>query len=231
MTDQQTHSLDDVELFAALDPAERTRIAQRCHWRRFSAGEQILDRHDESRDVCFLVAGRARIVNFSLSGREVSFDDLSAGQFFGELAAIDGEPRSASVVALEPCAIAFAPPAVFQDFVAHHPELARIVFQRLARMVRLATDRIMDLTTLGANNRVHAEILRLGKPTLTDDGTAVVRPIPVHSDIASRVSTTRETVARVFSELARDGVLRRQSDHLLIADYEALEEMVENVRN
>ncbi len=231
MAEQQVQSLDAIALFATLDDQERDRIARRCHWRRFHAGEQILDRHDESRDVCFIVQGRVRIVNYSLSGREVSFDDLAAGQFFGELAAIDGEPRSASVVALDPATIAFAPPAVFEEIVAGHPEMARTVFRRLACMVRLATDRIMDLTTLGANNRVHAEILRLGKAGLTDDGTAVVRPIPVHGDIASRVSTTRETVARVFSELTRDGILQRHSDHLLIADYEALEELVENVRN
>jgi CRP-like cAMP-binding protein len=231
MADQQTQSLGGIALFAALTDEERARIARACRWRRFAAGEQILDRHDDSRDVCFIASGRVRIVNFSLSGREVSFDDLNAGQFFGELAAIDGEPRSASVIALEPTSIAFAPSGVFQDIVSGHPELARAVFQRLARMVRLATDRIMDLTTLGANNRVHAEILRLAKPSLKDDGTAVIKPIPVHSDIASRVSTTRETVARVFGELARDGILKRQSDHLLVADYEALEELVENVRN
>lgn len=230
MGEANPNSLDTIELLQTLTPDERSRIAKECIWRRFAAGEQILDRRDESRDVCFIASGRVRVVNFSISGREVSFDDIEQGRFFGELAAIDGEPRSASILALKPTVIAFMPPSIFQRVVSEHPDLASAVLCRLAKMVRLATERIMDLTTLGANNRVHAEILRLAKPNLRPDGTATIAPIPVHSDIASRVSTTRETVARVLSELARDGMVERRSDHLLVCNFEQLEEMVEDVR-
>ncbi len=230
MGEAQPNTLDSIELMRALNSEERARISKECVWRRFGAGEQILDRRDDSRDVCFIASGRVRVVNFSIAGREVSFDDIEEGGFFGELAAIDGEPRSASVLALKQTVIAFMPPSLFQQVVSENPELASVVFRRLAKMVRLATERIMDLTTLGANNRVHAEILRLAKPNLQEDGSAKVRPIPVHSDIASRVSTTRETVARVLSELARDGLVTRHSDHLLVEDYHQLEEMVEDVR-
>src|SRR3546814_11001643 len=88
----------------------------------------------------------------------------------------------------------------------------------LATVLRRATERIMDLSTLGANNRVHAEILRLARPGLKGDNTAVVAPIPLHGDIASRVSTTRETVARVFSDLARADLVERHHDFLKIME-------------
>lgn len=89
----------------------------------------------------------------------------------------------------------------------------------------------MDLSTLGANNRVHAELLRQARLSMNEDeGFAVISPIPVHGDVASRVSTTRETVARVFSNLTRQGVIERQKTSLLIRNLDLLQEMVEDVR-
>jgi CRP-like cAMP-binding protein len=88
----------------------------------------------------------------------------------------------------------------------------------------------MDLSTLGANNRVHAELLRLAGSNIQDDNTARISPIPIHGDIASRVSTTRETVARVFSDLTREGTLKRDRDALIILDVEKLNDIVEQVR-
>src|SRR3546814_9391694 len=89
---------------------------------------------------------------------------------------------------------------------------------------------LMDLSTLGANNRVYAELLRLAKSGLRDDNSAVIRPIPIHGDIASRVSTTRETVARVLGDLARTDLVRRESEALIINDVDRLTEMVEEFR-
>ena len=63
-----------------------------------------------------------------------------------------------------------------------------------------------------------------------DDNTAVIAPIPVHSDIASRVSTTRETVARVFSDLTKQGLIKRGKNELVVLDLERLEKLVENLR-
>ena len=101
---------------------------------------------------------------------------------------------------------------------------------RLAQIVRSATDRIMDLSTLAANNRVHAELLRLARAGMKGENKAVIRPIPVHGDIASRISTTRETVARVLNDLARQGVVTRTKDSLLVNDVERLGDLVEEVR-
>ncbi|NBB82044.1 MAG: cyclic nucleotide-binding domain-containing protein [Alphaproteobacteria bacterium] len=223
-------SLDGVPLLASMPAEARERLARQCRWRRFAAHETIIDRSDDGRDVYFVVEGRVRVVDFSASGREISFDDLETGAFFGELAAIDGGPRSASIVAQTATRVAVMPPAVFADVAAEHPALALELLRHLAAMVRRSTERIMDLSTLAANNRVQAEILRRARKGQAEDGTAVIRPIPVHGDIAARVSTTRETVARVFGDLGRAGIVERQGDHLLVRDFGALQEMVEEVR-
>ncbi|MEI6558770.1 MAG: Crp/Fnr family transcriptional regulator [Rhodospirillaceae bacterium] len=230
MTETRPASLDHITLLAPLAPADRAALARQCKWRRFDEGEQIVDRLDDTHDLCFIVDGRVRIVNHSMSGREISFDDVEAGAFFGELSAIDGQPRSATVIALSSTAVAFLSPKRFEDLVLGTPRIGFAVMRRLADMVRRSNERIMDLSTLGANNRIHAELLRLAKPDAKGGNRAVISPIPVHSDIASRVSTTRETVARVLSDLARDGVVERGDSALLIRDLRALRRMVEDVR-
>ncbi|MBB6254326.1 Crp/Fnr family transcriptional regulator [Nitrospirillum iridis] len=223
-------SLDSIDLLAPLTADQRANLAKQCSWRHFHPQEQVIDRASDSRDVCFIVEGRVRVVNYSLSGREVTFDDVEAGGYLGELSAIDGEARSASIVALTEVMVAFMSPRLFQQVVTQNPDIAWGVMTRLASIVRSATGRIMDLSTLGANNRVHAELLRLAKPTLKTDNTAAISPIPIHSDIAARVSTTRETVARVLGDLSRDKLVIRQDNSLLVRDFARLEEMVEEVR-
>lgn len=230
MSDSTVQSLDGVGLFKPMAREARAALARQCRWRRFAAQEQIIDRHDESRDVFFVISGKVRVVNYSLAGREVSFDDLGTGHFFGELAAIDGKPRSANVVALTDTVVAAMAPALFQKVVSSDPAIAMSVLTHLASVVRRATARIMDLSTLGANNRVHAEILRLAKEGTIKGNTAVIAPIPLHSDIAGRVSTTRETVARVFSDLTRTGLVERCADRLVVLDLARIEAMVEDVR-
>ena len=91
-------------------------------------------------------------------------------------------------------------------------------------------EQVIDLSTLGVNNRVHAELIRLAGSNIQDDSTASISPIPIHGDISSRVSTTRETLARVFSDLTRAGILQRDRDALIILDFEQMNDIVEQVR-
>jgi len=232
VTEAASHSLDNIALFQPLSPSERQTLAQQCRWRRYAPQEQVFDRSDDARDVYFIIDGVVRIVDYSFSGREVSFDDISAGAYFGHLAAIDNKPRSAGVVALTDSLLATMSQNLFEQTVTGHPKLATDIMRNMAAMVRRSTERIMDLSTLGANNRVHAEILRLARAHRTDEDapTSVISPIPVHSDIASRVSTTRETVARVFGELAKSDLVQRRSNQLFVSDVERLEQLVEDVR-
>lgn len=225
-----TETLANVDIFCDLEAADIARLEKRCSWKRFGKQELIIDRQAESREVYFIVSGKVRVVNYSMSGREVTFDDLEAGSHFGELAALDSQPRSANVVAVEPTTVASLTHETFRELLQEHPEVATRMMVHMAHIIRASTDRIMDLSTLGANNRVYAELLRLAKPGIRDDNTATIRPIPIHGDIASRVSTTRETVARVLGDLSRTNVVKRDDDKLVILDVERLEDMIEQFR-
>ena len=223
-------SLDKVELLAGLEGGEREKLATRCRWRWWAPRQPVLDRGGDTHEICFIVSGAVRVVNYSAGGREVSFADIAAGGTVGELAAIDGQPRSAGGVALEHTLIASLGAGPFKRMVATHSEVAFKIMQSLARMVRGADQRIMDLSALGAHNRVHGELLRLARENMRDDGVVLLEPAPPHADIAARVSTTRETVARVMGELARDRIVDRRGGALAIHDPGRQAKLVEDVR-
>lgn len=229
-TKSATETLDNVELLSALSATERRAIEKRCRWKHFKKDEQIIDRETDSTDVYFVAAGAVRIVNYSLAGREITFDDIEAGGYFGELAALDGARRSASVVAIKDTLTASLDASAFRDVLAAHPTIALALLQRLARVIRQSTGRIMDLSSLGANNRIYAELLREARAGGLEGNRAAIRPIPVHADLAGRVSTTRETVARVLGDLARKKIIQREKGALVILDVKRLSAMVEEFR-
>lgn len=232
VTTDTSHSLSSIPLLRWLDEPARKSLAQRCRWQRYGPHDEIIGRESASRDVYFVIAGRVRVVNHSLSGREIAFHEMTAGDYFGELAAIDSQPRSATVIALTESLLASISPDTFINLLRDYPDMAIEVMRELAQIVRASTDRIMELSTLGAHNRVHSEILREARALAGDgDNSARISPIPVHADIASRVSTTRETVARVLSDLAKQGLVKREKDALVVTDLGQLETLVNDVRD
>jgi CRP-like cAMP-binding protein len=223
----EEYSLATVPLLAGLDRTSLTKIEGASTWRTAHEGEQLLNRDSESRDVFFVLRGRVRIVNYSNTGREIAFALAGPGDFFGELAAIDGQPRSATVVALEECRLAALPPQAFRETLERHPPMAMKVLEKLTRIIRTCDDRIMDLATLSAYQRVYAEILKACRPDPVRMGSWIVYPLPTQAQIAAQASTTRETVARVLSQLALDGVADRKSKTLYIRDMTKLKSLCE----
>ena len=217
-------TLAGIGLFEDLDEAERHRLESRCTWRRYASGETVLERGSESSDVLFIIDGAVNILDFSLSGREVAYATLRPGDCFGELAAIDGQPRSASVVATQKTLVAVLTSQEFLAVLKEHGEVTFKVLQRLTSMVRMGDVRIMELSTLAATQRVYAEILRMAKPDAAVPGRWVIHPLPPLREIASRIGTTRETVARALSLLYPTGMVRRTGKSLYILDRDKLEE-------
>lgn len=226
-----TRSLAGVELFAALDEEDRRRIEARCRWRTYRTGERILEMGSESREVFFLVSGAASALNYSFSGREIAFANFSSGSYFGELSAIDAQPRSASIVATEECLVASMSGDEFLDLLRQRVEVTFKVFQRLATMVRASDVRIMELSTLAASARVYSELLRMAKPEMAVPGMWVIHPLPPLREVASRASTTRETVNRAITQLYPTGIIRRKGRNLYVTDKAKLELIIKELQH
>lgn len=218
------------KLLRMLDAESLRAIERAGSCRRYRPLEHIIDRDSRTTDVFFIIRGQARILNYSVTGREIAFDDLEAGDYFGEMAALDNGPRSANVMAVAESLVLALPQRAFLQILEEHPPVALQVMNRLARIVRLADERIMDLSTLAAHNRVQAELLRQVRDHCDHANRGRICPIPIHSEIASRVSTTRETVARVLNDLARRGIVERTKQALIIHDIATLQTIVEEVR-
>lgn len=223
-------TLDGIELFQDLGPEVRQALALRCRWRIYKDAEQVIDHRSTGCEVFFVVAGRVEVVIFARSGRYISFDDLVSGQFFGALAAIDGLPRSASVVAATESLIACMAADTFRSVIEQYPSVGLRLIRDMTRIIRASNERIVELSVYGAPFRIQAELLRVARTAMVNEKTAMLSPAPAHNDIAARVSTTRETVARVFGDLTRQGLLRKAPGTLYVNDVPKLAAIVESSR-
>ena len=218
----KSRMLGSIHLFTGLPQARLAALERLCAWRTFSKGEEILTRNSTSREVFFVVKGAVSVVNYSGSGREIAYSIIEEGAYFGELAAIDQKPRSAHVVAVRPCLLAALKPESFEEVLRTTPEIAWRVLHKLAAIIRTNDERIMDLSTLGVHQRIYAELLRLAKPDPVTAGRWMIYPMPTQSDLAARVSTARETVARVIGQLAGEGLVEKKGRTLYIENKHVL---------
>ncbi|HMB75561.1 MAG TPA: Crp/Fnr family transcriptional regulator [Kiloniellaceae bacterium] len=219
-----------ISVFRDLPQAVCSDIAALCRKRRVPAGEMIVADHDASSDVHFLLAGRARALIYAHSGKAVIFQDIPAGGFFGELAAIDGRRRSATVEALDDCDLLLLPAPAFRDLLARHSAFAELFLTHLVSEVRRLSNRVVEFRTLAVQHRIHAELLRLTKGVDADGDRALIAPAPTLAEIADRVSTHREAVSRELSRLAKLDLLQRTEGGLLVKRLSRLEEMVRDAK-
>jgi CRP/FNR family cyclic AMP-dependent transcriptional regulator len=224
---RKTETLAKIGLFRSLDEAKIGLLDTRCSWRRATRNQWIMDYQDATNDVFFIVSGTVRVKLQSVAGREVLLREINAGEFFGELAAIDNQPRSSGIGAVTDVIAARMPASVFRETVHAHPDVCDQLLALLAGQVRILANRVNEFTTLDARHRIYAELLRLSRPEAENPKHAVVSPPPVHAEIAARVSSRREAVARELKALERAGLLERRRGALVLTDTGRLRQLIE----
>lgn len=207
-------SVAKISLFHLLDQGAIGNLDAQCVWRRVEAGTWVLDYRDESTDVFFILRGRLRVMALS-AGREIILRDLAEGEFFGELAAIDGRPRSAAIIAITDADIGRMSAARFREAIHSHSCVCDDVMHQLAAEIRKLTHRVNELSTMNVGSRLRSELLRLSRPRV-EDGLAVVTPPPTHAELASRISTHREAVTRELKSLERSGLIERRRGAIVL---------------
>ena len=220
------YTLAGIAIFAGLPPQALERVHQLCSWRRYEPGEPIVDYLDASDEVFFVSTGEVCVTIYSVAGKAVSFRNLGPGDIFGEYAAIDGEPRSASVEARTSCLIASMSATSFRKLLQSEPAVAQALIKSLVENVRTLTKRVYEFSTLAVNNRIQAELLRLASLAPREGKSARLDPAPTHSEIASRISTHREAVSRELNRLSRIGIIERLNGTLIVRDLDRLAAML-----
>jgi CRP-like cAMP-binding protein len=223
---QPQYSLESVALFRGLPADILGRIKRRCLCRRYGPGEPIVGHLDTSDEVYFLLTGDARVAIRAVDGKAVTFRELAAGGMFGEYAAIDGRPRSATVEARTDCLVASIPAVAFRELLETEPKVAKRLMEHFVSEIRELTTRVYEFSTLAVRYRIQAEVLRLAGMPTPRGKTASIDPTPTHAEIASRTSTHREAVTRELNRLTKMGILEQRSRVLWIKDLARLEALV-----
>src|SRR5579871_1494169 len=161
---QNSQTLARVPLFRSLTREAVRRLDTQCIWRRAKARESVLDYKDGGADLYFVTQGHVRVLIRANSGKEVILRDIRDGDFFGELAAIDGLPRSAAILAVTDSIVAKMAPSVFRDVVHQHPDVCDQLLILLASQVRMLANRVNEFGTLDVRTRIYSELLRLARP-------------------------------------------------------------------
>lgn len=222
-----TASLRTIALFEALPTAAIVSLDRVVTTRRLAAGETLFTRDDDGDDVYFLMSGSLRIVVYARNGKSVLFRDLAAGEVIGDLAAIDRQPRSASVEARGVAVVKRMAGATFRDVVAREPQVAMALLRRSTVYIRELSDRLYQVSSMAVATRIHAELLRLARESGTTGNRAILDPAPRQIDIAGRIATQREAVSREISQLVRSGLVERRGRQLVIHDVTLLASMIE----
>ena len=210
--------LRSVSIFADLDPAAATALERLAEVRRFEEGSIVVSEDEPGDALYVLVSGKVKVVLYGESGREVILSIFKApGDFFGEMALLDDAPRSASVMAMAPSSLLVLSRAHFRAHVDRHPATALKILTELSRRLRRADAIIGDLALLDVFGRLAGKLRELAEAEgeETEDGI-LIRQRPTQAEIAAMIGTSRETVSRALSELARRGDVVMTGKRLLI---------------
>lgn len=210
--------LQKVPLFRSLPEGELAAFAELLRERAYPRGSVILF-EDDPGDALYLVGtGQVKVVLIGEDGREVILSVLGEGSFFGEMALLDDEPRSAHVIAMEDASVLALRREDFQARLRSSPEVAIALLRELSGRLRRADEKIGGLVLLDVNGRVAELMLRLAEE---EGGDRITRKL-THHTIAQMIGSSRETVSRTMRDFAERGLLQVTRKEITIADRGAL---------
>ena len=169
-----------------------------------------------------MIDGCAHVLNYSSSGRAVTYASAAQGEMFGEMAAIDGLPRSAWVCAISYCELIKIKEETFMGFVKNNSAFAISVLRKLSSNLRELDKRLINLLSLGAEQRVCIEIISMAEPDPKAPDCYRVIEMPTHSNFANLIGSSRETVSRILSRLKTDRLITFSDKGLQIVDRKKL---------
>lgn len=207
------------------DPLGRL-LAPHARFVPLRPGQIVIGHQDRTTDAFVVLEGSVRVELHSLSGREIFLAEVGPGGLVGEFAALDDQPRSASVAAIEACVLACIPGPTFRATVTGDPASAEWMARRLVGHIRLLTERVFELNALAVRNRLHCELLRLSLDAGVAGNQAVIEPAPTHVELANRIGSHREAVTRELQYLQSEGIVVRDGRTLAMNDVAKLAEIV-----
>ena len=212
--------LQSVSIFWDLNEDELGHIADKMVAKHFENGNYIFLEDSEGEQCFFVLEGSVKVTRLSKDGREVILAMLNEGDFFGEMSLLDGESRSANVIALEKTKVLTLDRNDFIEVVNNYPQIAVQLLKELARRLRKSDRQIASLSLSDAEKRIALCIIRFAdEQGVIQNGKVSIPKTPIQQDIANMAGTSRETVSRALGLLEKEDLIERNGRELIILDY------------
>jgi len=212
--------IQTVPLFSDLSDISLKVITGKMVARSYDKEKMILVEESAGETFFLISKGTVKITRMSDDGREVILAILGEGDFFGEMALLDGEGRSANVIALEDAEVLTLQRSDFLDILERFPKIAIHLLKELTTRIRHSDQQIESLSLSGAEQRIALVLIRLAEEMgQIKEGTVTIEHIPYQQDIANMAGTSRETVSRVYKMLEDKNHIVRDGKALKIIDF------------
>jgi CRP/FNR family cyclic AMP-dependent transcriptional regulator len=198
--------------FVSLDEIALRSLAPHGAVRSFPKNAVVVTEGDPTDSLYVVLAGRVKAFVSDENGKEVVVNTMEAGDYFGEVV-LDGGPRSASVMTLEPCRFFVIPRSDVEGLIDGNREFARDLIYKLIGMVRSLTGKVLDL----ALKDVYGRFARfIDEHAVEESGIRVVRERLTQHDIAARIGGSREMVGRIVKDLTAGGYISIDAKHITV---------------
>lgn len=217
--------LRKIPLLANLTDEEVLRIKGDFRFKQYNKRDVVLQKGGSGDGLLFLLSGQLQVIDVTEDGRAIGLRMLVPGDFFGEIAVINGSTRSASVVAMSEVLVGFLPAPAALHLFSHSPSVANQMLRHLAQKIQRDSEFRSLLSINNATRRIYTFLILLRQKN--PDNPNVVENLPTHQDIANMINTSRETVTRALLALTQQGIVQKEANRLIIRDPVALQKLVQ----
>ena len=212
--------LKNVPIFADLSNSDLEKISNKTILRNYNKGQVILLEESKGETFFVIKTGEVKVTKLSDDGREVILAILGESDFFGEMSLLDGEGRSANIVANEDSAVLTLSRNDFLSCLESYPKIAISLLEELAVRLRKSDKHIESLSLSDSEHRIGITIARLAEEIGTiKKGVVSIKKLPFQQDIANMAGTSRETVSRTVKLFEDKKILTRNGRALTIFNF------------
>ena len=210
-------------IFLDLNELDRIQLEKKSNINIFEPGDTIIEQGDDTNTVYFLISGTVHVLDYSRSHRAVTYASLNDGEMFGEMAAIDGFPRSAWVCAISTCKIISLPGSTFINILKNNADISLNILAKLSSRLRLSDEKITDVSLFGTEQRVCLELVRMTKLDTKTKNIYQIKQMPTQANFANIIGSSRETVSRILAKLRDDQIIIKTESGFIVPDKKQLE--------
>lgn len=214
-------------VFEALDDQARRELAAFAYVKRFRSGDVIFSMGDPGQSMMAIAEGSVRVSMLTPSAREITLNDLQAGDVFGEIALLDGGERSASVKALTNCTLIVLERRSLLDVLGRNPDLSIHLIELLCQRVRRSDERMIEIAFLDLPARLARLVIRLTEAAPGSPEKPLKKLSQSQSELAGMIGNTRENVNRCLRRWQKAELVTLRDGWLIIDKRDALEDLAE----